>query len=124
MRPSCMRRTRLASSATSGSWVLATTVTLMLEHRSRSSRTTMAPVRWSRLAVGLAARASPIGLLGYERVMGAGDDGDAHAGTQIAEQPDHDGSGALVKVGGGLVGQDQPDRTPRLRAGHGCWRRR
>ena len=29
IRPSCIRSTRLASSATSGSWVLATTVTTM-----------------------------------------------------------------------------------------------
>src|SRR5215213_9204043 len=60
--PSFMRTTRVASSATVGSWVLATTVTPSVEHRSRNMRTTVSPVRWSRLAVGSSARTS-VGLL-------------------------------------------------------------
>jgi len=51
-----------------GSCVLATTVTPSVEHRSRNMRTTVSPVRWSRLAVGSSARTS-VGLLISDRAI-------------------------------------------------------
>src|SRR4051795_10657417 len=48
------------------------------------------------------------GLVGDRRVVGARDDGDAESGAQVAEKLHDHRPGAVVEVGGGFVGQDQP----------------
>src|SRR6185437_8022183 len=49
----------------------------------------------------------PTGLLGHGRVVGAGDDGDAELGTQVAQGPHDNLAGAVVEVRGGLIGEDE-----------------
>src|SRR5882724_5649079 len=57
-------------------------------------------------------------FFGHRGVVGAGDNGDAERGTQVAQHAHHSLPGAVVEIGGRLVGEDQrriADQRPRDR---------